>query len=293
MPDIATLRSEHHICGVLAGTLPHLSQQNLFLGIPLILMPEEVIYLVETGLCHNTSASLFLIAITEIAAIVDDSKAYPTPSSADMNVWVSEQQEAIKCQLTIGAEERKRSLHGHSVSEEASIKRREREERREMTTDASTPPFTQSSVSPSDSSANYTLVIPASSTSFDWYLPTNARCIYTSIAAAKVAGVWNFPSNSHENARCNIFRDLRGKGYFIGGGIKFGGDYLIYPGDPLRYHSHFVASVHESPVSTLRPLEIIAHGRLGTATKKTHLLCGWDGERKEASYLSIEWAGFG
>lgn len=64
-------------------------------------------------------------------------------------------------------------------------------------------------------------------------------------------------------------------------------------GDPLRYHSHFVASVHDSPTSILRPMEIVAHGRLGTATKKAHLLCGWDEAKKEVAYFSIEWAGFG
>ncbi|KAG6376515.1 hypothetical protein JVT61DRAFT_2508 [Boletus reticuloceps] len=47
--DIATLRSYHRLCGVLTGTLPHLSQQNVFLGVPLLLMPEEVVLLVEKG----------------------------------------------------------------------------------------------------------------------------------------------------------------------------------------------------------------------------------------------------
>ena len=65
------------------------------------------------------------------------------------------------------------------------------------------------------------------------------------------------------------------------------------PGDPLRYHSHFVATVIESPAAAIRPMEIVAHGRLGTATKKSHLLCGYDEARQEVSYYSIEWAGFG
>jgi hypothetical protein len=51
--DIATLRSKHHICGILTGTLPHLSQQNVFLGVPLVLMPEEVVLLVENGISYN------------------------------------------------------------------------------------------------------------------------------------------------------------------------------------------------------------------------------------------------
>jgi tRNA-splicing endonuclease subunit Sen34 len=64
-------------------------------------------------------------------------------------------------------------------------------------------------------------------------------------------------------------------------------------GDPLRYHSHFVATVQSSPSAPLRPMEVVAHGRLGTATKKAHLLCGWDPESREVTYISIEWAGFG
>jgi hypothetical protein len=64
-------------------------------------------------------------------------------------------------------------------------------------------------------------------------------------------------------------------------------------GDPLRYHSHFVATVQTSPTAPLRPMEVVAHGRLGTATKKAHLLCGWDPESREVTYISIEWAGFG
>lgn len=41
------------------------------------------------------------------------------------------------------------------------------------------------------------------------------------------------------------------------------------------------------------PMEIVAHGRLGTATKKTHLFCTWDEIVGDVSYVSIEWAGFG
>ena len=68
---------------------------------------------------------------------------------------------------------------------------------------------------------------------------------------------------------------------------------LALIGDPLRYHSHFVASVLEDGSAALRPMEIVAHGRLGTATKKAHLLCCWDDKAQTADVFSIEWAGFG
>lgn len=53
--DIQYLRVQHHICGVLSGTLPQVTQQNVFLGLPLVLMPEEVVLLVRNGRSRQSS----------------------------------------------------------------------------------------------------------------------------------------------------------------------------------------------------------------------------------------------
>ncbi|KAF8968371.1 hypothetical protein BDZ97DRAFT_1655256 [Flammula alnicola] len=306
--DIAVIRSKHHICGVLTGTLPHLSQQNVFLGVPLVLMPEEAVLLVDIG----------------AAVLVDDPSAYKQPTISQLQRWSAEQQESIRTQITYMETKtaKEGANSGRAMSEEALRKRKEREERKKAQTAAkaaaeaseegdsspsvqpiSTPAETESTPTPTadlasssteaskNSSLPYTIVIPASSSSLEWY--DASACTYSTIESAREAGVWEYPSTLAERARCGVFKDLWKQGYFMGGGIKFGGEYLVYPGDPLRYHSHFAASVVESPIASLRPMEIVAHGRLGTATKKAHLLCGWDDEKKEVSYLSIEWAGFG
>ena len=195
------------------------------------------------------------------------------------------------------------------------------------------------------SSLVYTISVPTTSDAFAWYNNNDddddngndgggqwrRRHTYDTLDAARDAGVWDYPACAHERARCEVFRDLWEKGYYMGGGTKFGGDWLVYcipvraffffssssnlsvvhsfirprpsfpsflcrtrtPGDPLRYHSHFVATVQTSPSTPLCPMEVVAHGRLGTATKKAHLLCGWDPESREVTYISIEWAGFG
>jgi tRNA-splicing endonuclease subunit Sen34 len=49
---ISHCRRNHNICGMLVGTIPNLSQQNVFLGIPLELMPEEARVLVERGAAY-------------------------------------------------------------------------------------------------------------------------------------------------------------------------------------------------------------------------------------------------
>lgn len=65
--------------------------------------------------------------------------------------------------------------------------------------------------------------------------------------------------NARPTLRCKVFSDLWEKGYYITSGEKFGGDYLVYPGDPLKFHSHFIAVCVEehqmlTPVShTKRP----------------------------------------
>ncbi|KAG7092403.1 hypothetical protein E1B28_008760 [Marasmius oreades] len=284
------LRSIHRICGILGGTLPHLSQQNVFLGIPLLLSPEEVVLLVEK----------------EIAVLVDDPSAYPQPSTLQFQQWLKEQQDHLKQQIAVEVKNTKdNGSQDHAMSDEAVRKRKERELKRQQKaaemqqqqgdTQVQSIAFisAEEDLQPQSQSTatSTTVLIPTASSSLPWHLPQNHT--YDSVESAKAAGIWNFPSDLHDSARYRVFKDLWEQGYFLGGGIKFGGDYLVYPGDPLRYHSHFAATVIESPTAVLRPMEIVAHGRLGTATKKTHLLCCWDDAKKRVRYISIEWAGFG
>ncbi|KAG7452673.1 tRNA-intron endonuclease catalytic domain-like protein [Guyanagaster necrorhizus] len=270
--DIAVIRSKYRICGILTGTLPHVSQQNVFLGVPLSLMPEEVVLLVEN----------------ESAVLVDDPNAYPEPSLEQITEWDSARLESIQKQLNITESlKHASSLNTRSMSEEAIRKRRERKQRKTIPAEETEPSLKMSM----SGHPVHSIVIPASSSSTKWYSP--GTCTYASIDSAKAAGIWDYPSNLHERAKCGVFRSLWEQGYFMGGGIKFGGDYLVYPGDPMRYHSHFTATVIDSPLSALQPMEIVAHGRLGTATKKAHLICCWDDKKKEVTLMSIEWGGFG
>jgi tRNA-splicing endonuclease subunit Sen34 len=109
----------------------------------------------------------------------------------------------------------------------------------------------------------YTVSVPTTSDAFAWYnydydddddddghdLASSSgprqwhrRTTYETLDAARAAGVWSYPANVDERARCEVFRDLWEKGYYMGGGIKFGGDWLVYPGPslsppPSSFHS--------------------------------------------------------
>ena len=133
-----------------------------------------------------------------------------------------------------------------------------------------------------DEAANtpYFTMVPANPNSTltpqTWFKPRPGESLFTDLESARTAGVWTYPDDLVETARCATFRKLWEEGMYMGQGIKFGGEFLGYPGDPLRYHSHFVTTTMTHPDRVIRPLELVAFGRLGTATKKAHLLCCFD-----------------
>ncbi|GAA5905096.1 tRNA splicing endonuclease subunit SEN34 [Sporobolomyces salmoneus] len=309
--DIQRLRVQHHICGSLQGTLPQVSQQNVFLGLPLVLAPEEVVLLVKN----------------RIAVIVDERSAYDSPTLAQSNSYSESRSKAIEHQQrsTYEYEEKKRIEMQEKHRDKIELKRKlklekqrkqlelaENEEGFQVFVPALKPgeettgsPIASTSQQPPDlSSIAYTILIDTTSSSYPWYNPSTtsssnrAPSVHTTLESAAQANVWNYPSNRLQTSRCLVFEDLWRKGYYMGGGLRFGGDFLVYPGDPLRYHSHFTLTMLSSPVTTIMPLDLVAYGRLATAVKKAHLLSSWNEEGGEdgkgkAEYLSLEWAAFG
>lgn len=75
----------------------------------------------------------------------------------------------------------------------------------------------------------YTVSVPTTSDGLSWYAPE--KHTYSTLKEAQEAGIWTYPSNEEEKAKCAVFSDLWHKGYYMGGGSKFGGDWLVYPGN--------------------------------------------------------------
>ncbi|XP_071854344.1 uncharacterized protein [Apostichopus japonicus] len=100
---------------------------------------------------------------------------------------------------------------------------------------------------------------------------------------------WSFPSTDQERIRAAVFLHFWEQGYYLTSGMKFGGDFLIYKGDPLLYHSTFIAVClpYQKSMSTQM---IISYGRLGPIVKKTVLLCSLDDQGNVRS-VSLQWSG--
>ncbi|XP_061538647.1 tRNA-splicing endonuclease subunit Sen34 isoform X5 [Phycodurus eques] len=96
------------------------------------------------------------------------------------------------------------------------------------------------------------------------------------------------PADPRRDARYRVFADLRGRGFYLTSAGKFGGDFLVYPGEPLRFHAHFIAVCVRAD-ERVSLLDLLAVARLGSNVKKTVLLCS---PRDDGvTYSSLQWSG--
>lgn len=215
-------------------------------------------------ICTNNLLSIYAqYTETELAVLVDDPRAHLPPTAAQLEKWNAERRAGVHAQLVAAEAKEATSSAAKSLSEAALRKRKQREEKRaaaarakalaedsgsglfDPTADAVLPsqPATQPE-RPSTPKATgntgstvylpasvvYTVTVPASSpVSLPWY-GTDSTNTYATIEAARAAGVWTYPTTAFERAKCAVYRDLWKQGHFMGGGIRFGGDFLVYPG---------------------------------------------------------------
>ena len=101
---------------------------------------------------------------------------------------------------------------------------------------------------------------------------------------------WPFPRTPKEVLRNRAFAELHGQGYWLTSGSKFAGDYLVYAGDPLRFHSYFVVICLEWGYK-LSAFDLIAIGRLAGGVKKGPCICSLEPGKEELQFVTIDWQG--
>lgn len=95
-----------------------------------------------------------------------------------------------------------------------------------------------------------------------------------------------------------LYKHLHAHAYFLSPGLRFGCQYMAYPGDPLRFHSHFLCRGYGWE-EEIELLDLVGGGRLGTGVKKGFLIGGLDDggkgeegkEEGEMRTFCIEWGG--
>lgn len=308
-PAVATLHCAHNVSGLRAGTLPGVVQQNAFLGLPLTLTSEESAYLVSTGVAHLVP--LATRPTTPSPAVV----AERTRTRIERNTALAlrmREEDAKRAQASkdkyAGSGGEKRAARGRKRAEEArnaalaagedeAVVQARYEAALAAVEAASAPKTvepasTKPGVTPTAENTNLFTVVPA-------------RPVHPSLLPSAAVGLrsqpFPFPKSPRDNALMGTFGALQRRGLRMGLGPRFGGEWLVYPGDYLRYHAHFTSQVlvNDEP---LMPAQIVAWGRLGTGTKKAGLICCWGGEGgdeeeggegDDVEFYSLEWSNFG
>ncbi|VDN10184.1 unnamed protein product [Dibothriocephalus latus] len=93
--------------------------------------------------------------------------------------------------------------------------------------------------------------------------------------------------------KCRVFADLWSKGFCVtGSAMKMGGDFLLYPGDPLFYHASHIVCV-APPTSQLKLAQLSTSLRIANSVRKVLLLATSavkEGE-EPIMYTSLYWTG--
>nr|NP_001373677.1 tRNA-splicing endonuclease subunit Sen34 isoform 2 [Danio rerio] len=255
VPDMKKCRSEG-VIGALVGSLARQPRQNVRLGRPLELRPEEALLLLE----EEKSTAAVRLDTQDF----EDREAH----SEAVRLYEASLESSYQEQCVLALEDKKKTLNRVMNEKE-------------------------NGTEGSGSAVRERLEALDQSFRFPWSAMAVQLCTARS-GFSHCPEERSFhstdcpmPRDEHLNTRFSVYRDLRNKGYYLTSAGKFGGDFLVYPGDPLRFHAHYIALCvsldEEMPVC-----DILAIARLGSNVKKTVLLCSpQDGD---VVYSSLQWS---
>ncbi|CAN8102811.1 unnamed protein product [Discula destructiva] len=264
--DVAALRRTHGICAVFVGTTPQNPNQNVFSGLPLELLAEEAALLVDKGaafVVDDAAAHLGQLASEDPAA----RHAYLQSLRTRRRLFQKVAEEEMGERRRIGEAKRAQSLAKAQAKHAAALQGKDSAVR-----DVDSGFLANDE----DSAVDVSLFAPESPKTnpqparaaippMQHITPTTSLDMLADPTANTVA-VEAPPSYP-------LFKHLNSRGYYITPGIRFGADYSVYPGDPFRYHAHFMATSYgwDEEISVL---DLVTGGRLGTGVKKGFMIGG-------------------
>lgn len=266
----ALLRRRDNISGTLVGTTPQQPTQNVFLGLPIELRPEEADALIRR----------------KAAYVVDSATAHMATLSRED----ADSRTAYKESLRRGKQAAQQATSNRSAKRAVEVASRLGRSGAAVTPIASSTsaphgvddarvPSSESDVTvrPTTNNVNVWGITPISSGSL-------APPSVASDPAPDAGMAFDGP----------LCRFLHTAKFYMTPGLRFGARYSVYPGDPLRFHAHFMANQYdwneEIPI-----LDVVSGGRLATAVKKAFLMGGHQAPSETMLQpplrtISVEWA---
>lgn len=260
---ITWLRKNHNILGVLIGSLPQIPQQNVFLGLPLELQPEEARLLVESGMAYIVNDLKW--HAKELASKTAEQKEGIRTELRQEGVKIAKEFESNKKSRTQKALKRIQEKQMPTATQRADALPAPREDE----DNAEDSLFRDTTATPSPNPSQSTNPNPwtlTPTTSHPLLLPSPPPPNITTSPPPHLPKVTSPSSYA-------LFKHLHHLGYYLTPGIRFGCQFSVYPGDPLRFHSHFLA-MSAGWDEEIALLDLVGGGRLGTGVKKGWLVGG-------------------
>ncbi|KAG6124379.1 hypothetical protein E4U22_000555 [Claviceps purpurea] len=262
-PDaVAHLRRYEQMNGTLVGTTPQQPTQNVFLGLPVEMRPEAV-----DALLQKKSAYVVDDANAHSAIMRFDRSTAPCRSYI-VSLRNSKQAAALALTLRSSSKSVGRRLPESSFNVINSLHSDRETESLSVSTHGKT-----IQCGGQNTIAGALAITPVSSSALVRYVGMSHTACTTAITT--------------------LCAFLQSRGHYMTPGLRFGSRYSVYPGDPLRFHAHFMADQYDWE-EQIPILDIIGGGRLATAVKKAYLIGGRaaseDFNTGPIRTYSIEWA---
>jgi len=324
--DARVLREEHRITGSLIGSLPAHPHQNIHLGLPLQLSREEVTLLLELELAqfkmrNNYPGYCTASELSRYNHFMDESLAEQVEECrrARLEDIESKADEIVRGKLKAvdksGRKKKEKKTKKSKGDAADAAKAEVVDEPIDPSLRAQILEDIKSRIQPL--TASYMLVQVHNVNPFvnphdTEVISKPCRCGETrgadeeeeneesSSASPSAPAVspplprfetvsWRPPSTAKEKLRYAAFKHFWTLELYVTNGVKFGGDFLVYPGDPTRFHSFFVVQCVDQDDEPLKPSNLITLARLGTTVKKTLVLASFDDD-EQLTLTSLEWS---
>ncbi|XP_066599815.1 tRNA-splicing endonuclease subunit Sen34 [Prorops nasuta] len=274
--DWLKLRRDYRIIGELIGCLPKNPRQDIIMGLPLMLLSEEVTLLIEKG----------IVRVIQCPNL----EKYPCDSLKD--VFTSYREKLFEEQKSILREERKNqvTLLMDKIIEGKRCKilglETSKKKRRKLLDEETKKALLNIEIDKEKLFKDEMERLPELEKS-EALIQTHT--VYPWITKNKVEEMeWNYPKTCYEKLRYKTFKDLWEKGYYITSGEKFGGDFLVYPGDPIMFHSQHIIQCSDKN-EELPVFRLIGQCRISTHVRKT-LVFATLSTAGDVMYQSFQWA---
>ncbi|CCX06503.1 hypothetical protein FPQ18DRAFT_324354 [Pyronema domesticum] len=311
---VSHVRKKHHMCGVLSGTLPQVPQQNVFLGLPLQLMVEEAALLVEKGAAYVVDdVTAHKKGLKEM--MEEDKKRYMDQRNEEIMKTALEHQaalEAKKAGFIAISKDKKAKKDKEKAEKKAAKEAAENDDELLFGPTKSEP--APVAVDPTPAEASAASAVSEAPEAPEASTDTASKPVTTDnlLLHYPILNTSTFPfhsplpesSSSSLLPRPNpssypLYKHLHSRGYFLSPGLRFGCQFMAYPGDSLRYHSHFIANGLGWD-EEIDMIDIVGGGRLGTGVKKAWMFGGCPpkqegderGEEDRTRVFCVEWGGF-